>query len=132
MTEELTGRRARRQALMEQLCEALGPLLSPRILVEALGGRGVAVSCDGARGGIVATRATPWLHGLTVRQDLRKTAHGVAHIVHGAVTEQWPGTTRIGPAAPDVSARGGFVVLRFRGISGEPLPDVAVPLLHDK
>ena len=113
---------------MERLCEALEPLLGPRISLSAHGGKGVVVQLDGGSGGFMAARAAPWLPGLTERRDLIRTADNVAHVVHSAVSEQWGHETGIGPTSPSVAAAGDVVTIRFFGTTGEPLPVVELPL----
>lgn len=113
---------------MERLCEALEPLLGPRMSVSAHGGKGVVVQFDGDGGGFVVARAAPWFPGLTERRDLIRTAGNVAHLVHGAVPEAWRDVTGIGPTGPSVTAAGDVLTIRFFAPDGEPLPVVKVAL----
>ena len=94
----------------------------------AHGGGGVAIALDGGNGGILASRVAPWLPSLSERRDLIRTADNVAHLVHGAVTEQWSGVAGIGPARPTVAAVGDVLTIRFFAPDGEPLPVVEVSL----
>ena len=108
-------------------------MLSSAVTLEAHGGRGIAVLVDvdfdeRTGGGAYWTSAAPWLPGPTPRTDLIRTARGVAEAVHDALSDEWAGTTGIGPKRPIVNARGGAVVIRFFGVNGEPLA-VEVPLV---
>ena len=118
---------------MAGLCEALRPIVGPRVTLEAHGGRGIVVLVDvdveERTGGAYMTRAAPWLPGPTSRTDLIRTARGVAEAVHQALSDEWAGTTSIGPSRPTVTPRGGAVAIRFFGVNGEPLPVVEVPLI---
>lgn len=116
---------------MARLCEALGRVVGPRVTLEAHGGRGIVVLVDvdgEGRGGAYMTRAAPWLPGPTSRTDLIRTARGVAEAVHDALSDEWAGTTSIGPSCPTVTPRGGAVAILYFGVNGEPLPVVEVPL----
>ena len=105
--------------------------MGPRVSLETLGGRGVAISLDGGAGGTAAARAAPWLPAVSPARDLRRTAQGVADAVHMAATEVWPGTTSIGPSSPRVTRDRESVRVQFFGLEGEPLPIVEVSLqLH--
>ncbi len=119
---------------MERLCEALGPVVGPRITLETHGGRGIVVLVDvddeGRGGGAYMTRAATWVPAPTTRTDLIRTARGVAEAVHSALSEEWlRAATSIGPSRPRVDARGGNVAVRFFGAHGEPLPVVEVPVV---
>ncbi len=111
-----------------RLCEALGPVVGPRIALEAHGGRGILV-VDLSRGATYMTRAAPWVPGPTSRTDLIRTARGVVDAVHDALSSEWLDTASIGPSRPTVTPRGGAVAIRFFGLNGEPLPAVQVPLI---
>ncbi len=134
MTGALRSRPARRQAFMERLCEALGPLLGPRISVEAHGGRCVVVQLhlDQGSGGSGMAYVAPWFPSLTVRRDLIRTAGSVAYAVHGDLLD-WANdgavSAGIGPTSPSVAAVGDVVTIRFFGTTGEPLPALEIPLL---
>jgi hypothetical protein len=129
VSDAFEGTRARRQAFMARLCEALGPVVGPRITLEAHGGRGIAVLLDGGRGGTFATRAAPWFPSPTPRRDLIRTARGVAEAVHHALSEEWMmATTSIGPSRPSVTARETLVAIHFFGVNGEPLRVIEISL----
>ncbi len=61
-------------------------------------------------------------------RDLIRTAENVAHVVRGAVSEEWSDMAGIGPTSPSVAAVGDAVTIRFFGTTGEPLPAVEIPL----
>jgi hypothetical protein len=129
-----TRRYARRQELMARLCRALGPVVGPRVTLEAYGGRGIAVLVEvydeGRGGGACVTHAAPWIPSPTTRTDSIRTARGVAEAVHSCLWEESiRDATSIGPSRPRVDARGGIVFVRFFGVHGEPLPVVEVPLV---
>ena len=113
---------------MSALCDALGPIVGPRLSLEALGGRGVAMSLDGGAGGTAVTRAAPWLPAVSLARDLRRTAQGVAAAVHWMAMELGPGLTRLGPSTPQITSDRDRVRVQFFGLDGEPLPIVEVPL----
>ncbi len=129
MSESGIARATQRRVLLERFCNALQPLLGPRISVEAWGGTWLVVALDHGSGGSTAFRVAPCLPSLTVRRHLLQTARNAAEGVVGLVAEDLGGIAGIGPTSPSVAAVGDVVTIRYLGTTGEPLPAIELPLV---